>query len=90
VSARSTRPPSGPLGRKATYLPLGTKADSIFSIDTLNSDVSIVTGVTAENILLFLDDGRQVTLDVLHNTCGRGGEGSASNVSLGFEHCLVK
>lgn len=51
------------------------------SYDELVDDIAAHSGVSADNILLFLDDGRQVVDEVLREAWDRGGSGSQSSVS---------
>lgn len=50
------------------------------SYDELVDDIAAHSGVSADNILLFLDDGRQVVDEVLREAWARGGSGSQSSV----------
>jgi hypothetical protein len=42
--------------------------------------IASATGVPAEHVLLFLEDGRDLKDEVLHELWERGGQGSQSDV----------
>ena len=50
------------------------------SLQALVSDISVATGVSEQNILLFLEDGRELRSEVIIEARERGGHGSPSSV----------
>jgi hypothetical protein len=53
-------------------------------LEQLVVDVSASTGISVDNVLLFLPDGRDLKDEVLLEMYERGGEGGQSEVSLPF------
>lgn len=60
---------------------LRSPADADDSVDELANVIAPHLGLEPENILLFLEDGREVKDRVLHEAHDRGGSGEASQVS---------
>ena len=58
------------------------KTDSNSSLAHIINDVAASTDTTPENVLLFLDDGRELRADVLEQLWERGGQASTSNTSI--------
>jgi autophagy-related protein 11 len=56
----------------------------MYSLQVLQEDVSLTSGIAIQDVLLFLDDGRELRQQVLEEIYSRGGDAGPSSVRLLF------